>query len=175
MFNKSKHYLTFIMLLVFIGISASTSVKAADPLSTPSGDVILTFDGQIARTNTPDGKAQWDLDMLKALGTVTFSTKTPWLEGMTRFEGVLVRDVLKATGSSSSHVLAYALDGYSNEIPVKDFDDYEVILAFAMNGEVLAEDKGPLWIMYPFDAHPGIDIDEISAHAVWQLARITVK
>ncbi|NQW02241.1 MAG: molybdopterin-dependent oxidoreductase [Rhodospirillales bacterium] len=149
---------------------------AADKLPVPTGPVVLTMEGNITTTNAAAGKAAWDMDMLKSLGVLSFQTRTPWTEGNSTFEGVLVRDVMAAVGAAGTAVEAFALDGYSNEIPVTDFTDYNVILAFSMNGQPLdSEEKGPLWVMYPFDAHPKMDIEEKSAHAVWQLTRMVVR
>lgn len=161
----------WLLALVF-----SYGALAEAPLPLPEGKVILTVDGQISRTNMPNRKVAWDLDMLEGLGTTTFRTRTPWTEGVVAFEGILIRDVLKAVGADGDTAQAFALDDYSNEIPIKDFADFDVILAYATNSEMLdMDDKGPLWIMYPFDAHPGIDVEEKSAHAVWQLACLRVK
>ena len=160
------------LMLLLVPVSG----YAADKLAAPSGPVILTIDGNITSFNTTDRKAQWDLGMLKALGMTAFDTDTPWMEDMSAFEGVLLRDVLLAVGAAGRTVTAYATDGYSNEIEMTDFDNYNVILAYSLDGKMLDnENKGPLWIMYPFDAHPNIDIEEYAAHAVWQLKRLEVQ
>ncbi len=172
MFKQMCHAL----LVGLMGLTLPAVGHAADPLLAPKGAIILTVDGVISNTNAPEGRAKWDLDMLKGLGVTTFTTRTPWIEDEPVFEGVLLRSVLQAVGASGTQITAYALDEYSNKISIQDFADYDVILAYAVNGKALdKDDKGPLWIMYPFDAHPGIDVEEKSAHAVWQLARITVQ
>ena len=57
-----------------------------------------------------------------------------------------------------------------------DIRDYDVIIAYAMNGKPLqADDKGPLWIVYPFSAHSELQKDLYFARSVWQLKRLTVQ
>lgn len=157
-------------------ILTSIGGQAADGLEVPKGKVILSIEGSITKTNTPDGKAIWDLKMLEDFSFKSFKTKTPWLEGVTEFNGVLMRDLMNAVGAKGQTIVAYASDGYSNEVSLTDFKDYDVILALSMNGKRLdPEDKGHLWIMYPFDDHLEMDVEEKSAHAVWQLSRIVVR
>lgn len=165
-----------IIVAAFVLLLLPASSYAAGKLATPSGPVVLTIDGNISSFNASDRKAKLDLDMLKALGITAFDTNTPWMDGMSGFEGVMLRDVLQAVGAAGKTVTAYAADGYSNEIEMTDFERYNVILAYSQDGKMLAtDDKGPLWIMYPFDAHPNMDIEEMATHAVWQLTRLEVQ
>ena len=63
--------------------------------------------------------------------------------------------LMKRVGASGERVLADALNDYSTEIPVEDFANYSVILALKRNGEYMpVRDKGPLFIVYPFDSNP---------------------
>lgn len=165
-----------IIVAAFVLLLLPVSGYAAVKLVAPSGPVVLTIDGNISSFNAPDRKAELDLDMLTALGITAFDTNTPWMEDMSGFEGVMLRDVLEAVGAAGKTVTAYAADGYSNEIEMTDFERYNVILAYSQDGKMLEnDDKGPLWIMYPFDAHPNMDIDEMAAHAVWQVRRLEVQ
>ena len=54
--------------------------------------------------------------------------------------------------------------------------DYDVLLAYAENGQTLRpDDKGPLWIVYPFSANPGLKKDIYFSRCVWQLSGLTVQ
>lgn len=152
------------MLLLAVG-----GAEASDPLPEPEGPIILTVSGSIGRTS--DGtKAYFDLAMLESLGTVTVETTTPWTEGVQRFEGVLARDVIAAVQASGESVLAGALNNYIAELPVSDFEKWDVILAFRQNGKTLtARTKGPLFVIYPFDSDPALQTETIYSRAVWQL------
>jgi hypothetical protein len=51
-----------------------------------------------------------------------------------------------------------------------------VIIAYAMDGKPLPpDDKGPLWIIYPFSQVPALQRDLYFARGVWQLNRLTVQ
>lgn len=88
-----------------------------------------------------------------------------------------MRDVLKAVGATAATtVMAKALNDYQVEIPVADFQRYDVILASSMDGKVLtARDKGPLWIVYPRDKHGELADERIDQRWVWQLNRLELR
>ena len=101
---------------------------------------------------------------------------TPWTTGTTKFEGPLVRDVMKRVGATGSLVKATAINDYSVEIPLSDFEAYPVILAMKMNGEALrARSKGPLWVIYPWSEHSRLRTEEIYARSIWQVKEMVVK
>ena len=147
----------------------------ATSLPQPSGRPILTIDGRIANSNG-DGIARFDRSMLEALGTSGFETTTPWYSGPVRFDGVRMDRLLEAVGASGDRVVAYALNDYTTELPVSDFTTYGVLLALKRNGEYMpVRDKGPLFIVYPFDSRPELKHQRFYARSAWQLARINVR
>lgn len=148
---------------------------AADGLPAPHGSVILTISGNIAHINHPDG-AVFDADMLAELPQHTLHTSTAVTDGVKRFDGVLMRDLLHAVGAKGKTVRARALNNYSVEIPIADFENYDVLLAVAMDGERLVPaDKGPLWIIYPRDDFRELRDMRYDYRWVWQLNRLAVK
>ncbi len=155
--------------------AAALPANAAGVLAAPKGQVILTLSGQISNTNVSDS-ARFDRDMLEALGMKKIRTSTPWTEGVSVFEGVLVRDLLAAVGASGKVVRATAINDYGVSIPISDFTEHEVILALKINGKYMrVRDKGPLWIIYPLDDHPQLKEPVIFERSIWQLNKITVK
>ncbi|MDO8847072.1 MAG: molybdopterin-dependent oxidoreductase [Coriobacteriia bacterium] len=60
------------------------------------------------------------------------------------WRGVLVRDILDASGvqSSAQSVIFSAADGYTTSFPVEYFYDNDIILAYAMNGVPLRPERG---------------------------------
>ncbi len=69
-----------------------------------------------------------------------------------------------------------ALNDYAAEIPLADLEKHDVILARKINGKVLnIRDKGPLFIMYPFDKKPELRTKDIYSRCVWQVNRIRVE
>jgi hypothetical protein len=51
-----------------------------------------------------------------------------------------------------------------------------VIVAYTMNGKPLRpDDKGPLWIIYPYSEYNALQKDLYFSRSVWQLNRLTVQ
>ena len=161
---------TFIksILLTF----ALATAALAEHLNTPTGTVILTITGAMQHTNIPDG-AEFDLDMLRHVGSVTISTSTPWTDGVQVFEGVLLSELLANIASTPSSMTVTAINEYQVVIPASDAVKGGPILAWAQNGKQLSiREKGPLWLIYPFDANPDYQKEAIHARAVWQVVQI---
>lgn len=148
---------------------------AAHDLPQPKGPVILTVTGDIGCTNS--GKeAHFDRSMLEALGTVSIRTATLWTDGVQEFAGVTLRRLLDAVCASGTMIDAWAVNDYWAEIPVTDAVDDGPILAFAQNGLPLTlRDKGPIWIVYPYDTNPAYHSEVIYARSVWQLLRLDIR
>lgn len=148
---------------------------ALDPLPAPSGPVLLTVVGRIALHNTADGKAEFDLAMLQALPKSSFATTTIWTDGMQAFEGVSVADLLARLGSDGTEIDAMATNDYEFRFPVSDAIDHGAIIAYAANGALLPDsNKGPLWIVYPYDQDPVLRTERFMSQSVWGLETMTL-
>jgi hypothetical protein len=144
-------------------------------LPSPTGEPILTIEGNIQVTND-DGKARFDRAMLEELGMTSIETATPWFDGPMVFEGVLVDRIMKLVGADGAEVVAIALNDYRTTIPLKDFEKFDVILALKRNNEYMeVKDKGPLFIIYPYDRDPELQTQKYYARSVWQLSRLIVQ
>lgn len=144
-------------------------------LPRPSGPVWLTVTGMIEKTNG-NGAALIDENILSAFPEHRIETHTPWTDGVARFEGVLLSDVLTAVGASGNLLYAEAINGYRIELPISDAEEFGVLLAMRMNGKVLSRrDKGPLWIVYPRDRLAEIRDERYDSRWVWQLNRLEVR
>ena len=169
-----KNHAWLSISLLFVALVAASPALSRQ-LPAPVGPVILTVTGNI--TSTTDGDvALFDRAMLEELGMTTVETTTPWTEGARRFEGVPVRRLLDAVGATGRSVFATALNDYAVEIPVSDFLQHKVILALKMDGAYLnVRDKGPIFVIYPFDAEPGLRNDVIYDRSIWQLSHFEVQ
>lgn len=144
-------------------------------LDKPSGRPILTVSGLISEKNVSND-AQFDAAMLDKLPQQKMTVETPWYKAAQTFEGPLFRDVLKATGIKGKKLYVVALNDYAAEIPLADLEKYDVILARKINGKVInVRDKGPLFIMYPFDKKPELRTKDVYSRCVWQVNRIRVE
>ena len=147
----------------------------AESLPHPAGEVILEVRGNIENTNV-DGEAHFDREMLEALDRSTLVTTTIWTEGRVTFEGVSAERLFDTVGATGSEVVAQALNDYSSIIPIDEFSEYSVLLALTMDGEPMTRrDKGPIWIVYPWDEFPDLINSDKVAHSVWQLRSLTVR
>ncbi|MDJ1157783.1 molybdopterin-dependent oxidoreductase [Chelatococcus sp. SYSU_G07232] len=145
------------------------------PLARPTEKPILTISGKITVTNAT-GAAQFDRQMLEALGTASIKTKTPWYPEPVQFEGVPLAKLMKAVGAEGQTVVATALNDYSAEIPIQDFTAYNAILALKRDGKYMpVQDKGPLFIIYPYDSNPELNTQKFYARSVWQVKSLVVK
>lgn len=144
----------------------------ANTLPEPAGAVILTVTGDVAQANSDLG-AQFDLAMLQAMETVEFQTSTIWTDGPQVFRGVPLARLIEAVGAEGSVIAASALNDYTVEIPLADAVEGGPILAFEQNGKALSvRDKGPLWLVYPYDANREYQSEVIYARSIWQVKRL---
>lgn len=150
------------------------STASAGRLDAPAGDVILSVTGNVANTNA-DGAADFDLAMLEALAGRSATMETPWTAGATAFDGPLLEAVIDAAGGHGKRLLVKALNDYTAEIPIEDATTLETILAVRMNGAPMSvRDKGPLFLIYPFDRHPELYNEKYFSRSVWQIREIEV-
>ena len=84
--------------------------------------------------------------------------------------------LMQKVGASGEKVVAVALNDYSSEIPIEDFARYNVILALKRDGEYMpVRDKGPLFIVYPYDSNSELRSQKFYSRSVWQVARLVIK
>jgi len=147
----------------------------AQELPLPQGEAVLEVHGAIANTNA-DGAAYFDIAMLKALPRTRLETSTAVTDGVRRFDGFLMRDLLALVGARSTTVTASALNDYVIDFAADEFERFDVLVAYEMDGEpLLPSDKGPLWIVYPRDQHAELQDIRYDYRWVWQLRRLDVE
>ncbi|MBT9383040.1 molybdopterin-dependent oxidoreductase [Pseudooceanicola sp. CBS1P-1] len=162
-----------IALLAALAFAVPLSAAAAD-LPQPSGKVMLTISGKIEHTNV-DGTAQFDLDMLKAMHPITVKTSTIWTDGTQTFTGVRLHDLMEAVGADADTLDATAINDYAVQIPSDDWGEDGAIVAYEQNGKPMSvRDKGPLWVIYPFDQDKKFQTEVTYSRSIWQLDRIIV-
>jgi len=144
-------------------------------LEKPTGAVVLTLTGRVRAPN--DGSvANFDMPMLARLPQSHFTTATPWYAQPRKFSGPLLRDVLAAAGAQGTTLRAVALNDYWVEIPFDDSARHDVIVARLLDDKPMAvRDKGPLFVIYPFDARPELRTPVYYSRSAWQLRTIEVR
>lgn len=162
------------LALLVLGTTASRAGHAADRLALPKDRVILSVSGRIEASNK-DGSAEFDRSMLEALGTESFETTTPWYNGPVKFEGVRMQKLMQAVGAFGKVVTAIALNDYTTDIPIADFEHYGVLLAMKRDGnDMPVRDKGPLFIVYPYDSKPELKSQKFYSRSAWQVSKLEV-
>ncbi len=154
---------------------ATLLASEAVALDAPKGPVVLTVKGNVTHPNA-GASAEFDLDMLEALPGRKGTMETPWTEGKIEFSGPFVRAVLEAAGASGTGVKLVALNDYSADVPIEDVNEIESILATRMDGQRMSvRDKGPLFMIYPFDKNPKLYNEKYFSRSVWQIKSIEVR
>lgn len=162
------------LIAMLLSLMVLSQVWAGE-LPKPTGKVLLTLSGNIENTNE-DGKAVFDVASLEKLGMVTFQTTSPWYNGRTTFTGISLQKLMDYVGAKGSLVKVTALNDYTTEIPLSDFKKYNVILAMKVNGEYMRiRDKGPLFVVYPYDSMPELNNQIFYSRSAWQVSRMSIE
>ena len=175
--EKSKKVLSnlrckFGLLCVLLGMFTGAAAWALDA---PNGPVVLKVSGLIGAHNEVKA-AVLDMKALQALPQKSFTTQTPWDPKPVNFSGPLLRDVLQLVKAKGQHIRAVALNDYRVKLPVSDALEHDVVVAVQMNGQAIpVRTKGPLFIVYPFDAKKELQHKTYYERSIWQLKAIEVE
>lgn len=149
-----------LLFAVMCLILCTTAVRAEDRPET------------LPLTIGPHGYAVTVADLEKMPAT-TVVTHTPFLPGATTFQGVLLRDLLKAADLTAPKLVMTALNDYHVEVPAEDAKKYDVIVAYKVDGQYMrVRDKGPFWLIYPIDQNPELDNEQTATKMIWQMKTI---
>ncbi|WP_394152898.1 oxidoreductase [Loktanella salsilacus] len=159
---------------VGFALAGATAALAQD-MAAPQGDVLLTVTGDIEVTNVGE-TLQLDREQLAALDMSSFDTTTIWSDGVHTFAGTSLAAIVDFLNVTDGTILATAINDYTVEIPVSDAVEGGPIIATLMDGEEMSvRDKGPLWIVYPYDSRNDYRSEVVYSRSIWQLDRIEVK
>jgi hypothetical protein len=115
------------------------------------------------------------MPMLEGMAQRSITTRTPWYEGPRKFTGPLLRDVLQAAGAKGTTIRAVALNDYKVDIPFEDAMKFDVVMARLLDDKPMpVRDKGPLFIIYPFDDKAELRVPQYFARCAWQLRTIEI-
>lgn len=145
----------------------------ADLAAAPKGDVLLTISGQVSVTNGP-GRLDLDQAQLDALPQTEFTTSTTWTSGTPVFKGVLLKDLIEAVGAQGTTITLTAANDYSITMPMADVAEDAPLLAYLVDGQTMSlRDKGPVWLVYPYDLSEDYRTEEIYSRSIWQLTEMS--
>lgn len=111
---------------------------------------------------------------LAGMERISFKTSTLWTDGVKEFSGVPLKAILEVSGITTGVVRAVAVNDYLVEIPVESLELDAPIIADQIDGKGFTRrEKGPLWILFPFDKSTVYQTEENYGRSVWQLVRLT--
>lgn len=135
-------------------------------------------DAVLLEVQSRERTVSYDAAALASLGPVEVTTSTIWTDGLQHFTAVSLESVLANAGIQEGTIVATAINDYSIEIPIAeavlDEDGHGPMIAFLLNGQPMAvRDKGPLWLIYPYDEKPEFQTEVVYSRSIWQLSRIS--
>lgn len=165
---------TFLTASLALGTGAALAPVARAGISTPGGRTLLTVTGAI-RAGGPTKSVAFDLAMLDDLAQRVAKVRTPWTDGEVEFSGPLGSALLDAVGAEGATLRITALNDYAADVPAADFRAYPVMLATRVSGRPIpVREKGPIFVIYPFDVMPSLYTEATFAKSVWQVKSIDV-
>ena len=118
----------------------------------------------------------YKLEDLKAFPVVSFETETIWTEGVQHFTGVSLAALMGDFGVTDGTLVLQAVNDYVVKFPVSGAVEGGPIIAYELNGAPMTRrNKGPLWLVFPYDSNPGYQTEEVFSQSIWQLVRITIE
>lgn len=163
-----------ILLAAAAFVAAGLTMSNAASLRAPEGPVVLTVTGNVENANSEAG-AVFDRSMLDEIEGRAATLETPWIDDPAHFEGPFLKAVLDAAGAQGGKIVVRALNDYAAEVPMEDATELATILATRLDGKPMSvRDKGPLFLIYPFDTHPELYNEKYFARSVWQIREIEV-
>lgn len=138
--------------------------------------IVLTVSWADSRT-TPVKFALKDLEKLERKDYLTAIPPSLGVSGRHDWQGIPVSAVLEAAKAQHySRLRVTALDGYEVYIPVSDLTSFNPILAYRKDSQYIGIlDKGPLFLIYPFDSSPKLQTMEYINRTIWQVSAIVLK
>lgn len=166
----------FLCLVASLAAAGMVPVRPAhtqQPLSaSPQEPIILSI--SIAHGN--GRKIDLSRADLEKLSPAVIRTRTPWHDGVQVFEGVKLAELLAHVRATGKVLNVVALNGYRTQIPITDADVHGPILAYRRNGEFMSvRDKGPLFVIYPFDDDPVLRSETYLSRSAWQVRSIGIE
>jgi hypothetical protein len=160
-----------LVALAALGLAGAPSHSASGSDPVAKAPVILTVEGQVG-----SGAAQFTRDDLEAMGLTMIKTTTPWHDGVQIFEGVPLAALMERLAAKGAKAELVALNKYRTTIPTEDFARHQPILALKRNGNYMeVRDKGPLFVIYPYDSKSELRSEQYFARSAWQVRTIIVQ
>lgn len=138
-------------------------------------DPAMAEDETILKVSANGKTTEFDLAALDAMPQTSIRTGLPWYDGVSEFSGVALKDLLNAVGAVGTTLQLTALNDYFVTAPTQEMIEADAVLATRHGGQPMPiSDKGPIFVLFPFDDRPELKHQAYYSRAVWQLDRIEV-
>lgn len=139
--------------------------------------VILTIYGDIQLHDQRYARIDFTLSEMKALSQADITTAHPWSAQAQHYSGIdlsILLEFLFAQKAIKTLSLE-GLNGFSMALEWSSIQDFSPIIAWQENSQLMSRrDKGPLWLMLPFDSVSKVKQADFLHYMVWQLRTIRV-
>ena len=152
-------------------IAGSASLVSLGTGPVQAGDTRLIVDAHGDPSKT---RAFADADLM-ALPQIEFSTSTIWTNSKVSYSGPSLAAVLEVSGAPDGALRMTAVNDYKVDMPRAQVEPNAPIIANRINGAPFSiREKGPLWLMFPFDSDERFQTEEVYSFSIWQLTGIQV-
>ena len=153
-----KHFLHASYVLACLAVVGTSTAASAEA---------------VLKISTGDNLIEMNNGMMDALPQVSFETSTIWTEGVISFSGPSLRSLVDQAGITGGQLTLAAINDYEIQISYDELENDAPIIATLMNGQPLSRrEKGPLWLVYPYDTDIKYQSEVIYAKSIWQLVTI---
>jgi hypothetical protein len=119
------------------------------------------------------GDLAFDGAALDALPQTRFRTTTLWHQAPAEFSGISARDLFAAVRLRSPRLRLVALNDYVVEADADEIVAADGLFATRQDGVLMpVSDKGPIFLLFPFDQREELRHQTYYSRAVWQLCEI---
>ena len=121
-----------------------------------------------------NSETHYNQTALEELGVYRMTSKTPWRDEETIFEGVMLHDLLAEHGLENEHeIKIVAENDYAVTLPQKAWMCAAAMIATRVDGQAhKRRARGPLQIVFPMSANAEYGKQDYLRYWVWMLARI---
>ena len=129
--------------------------------------------GTLSMTNANGETVRVSMKELMDLQATEINTSTQWTDGVQKFRGVAFDLLFDTYGLEADTVRVSALNDYNVMVPADVLRNDGAILAYQLNdAEMSVREKGPFWVIFPYDADERFNTDTYWAYSVWQVKSV---
>ena len=160
-------------LAAILAVTLSAQPVFAGPLSKVELTPISHANAALVVIGNDGNEYTYSPQDLERFETYSLTTTTPWRDEPAEFEGVLLKDVLEASGLGAvSSISVMAENDYRTVIEREVWESVNILVATRVNGRPHSRRaRGPIQFVIDMDEFNGSELTSQS-NLVWMAARI---